>query len=227
VRRAAVLVLLGAVAAGCGGGPGAGRATVWITRDRGGRVIHVANVPAGLTAMQGLSRVAKVETRYGGRYVRAIDGVSEHGRRSWFYYVNGYLADRGAADYRLHAGDVEWWDYRPWRNPAQDPLVAGAFPQPFLSGYAGQRRKTVIVTPDAAGVRSLARRLHASVASIGVGALARDVNVIYVAPSRGRTSAQLAFVGPSSPGSPVKLSFSGDPRILSRRWPFRFRYSVP
>ena len=200
---------------------------VWVTRDRGGRVLQVAEVPAGLTAMQALSRVAKVQTRYGGRYVRSIDGVSERSRHSWFYYVNGYLADRGAADYQLHAGDVEWWDYRPWRNPAEDPLVVGAFPQPFLSGYGGRRRRTVIVTSDAAGVRSLARRLHASVASIGAGALARDVNVIYVAPSRGRVGAQLAFVGQSSAGSPVKLSFSGDPRILSRRWPFRFRYSVP
>jgi len=37
--------------------------------------------------------VAKVKTRFGGRYVRGVDGVEEHGNRSWFYYVNGYLAD--------------------------------------------------------------------------------------------------------------------------------------
>ena len=127
--------LLGAVvlAAGCGSSS-SGRAIVWVTRDRGGHVLHVANVPAGLTAAQGLERVAKVETRYGGRYIRSVDGVEERGQRAWFYYVNGYLADRSAAEYRLHAGDVEWWDYRSWKDPAQDPVVVGAFPQPFLNG---------------------------------------------------------------------------------------------
>jgi hypothetical protein len=226
VRRVAVLVLLGAVAAGCGGGPGSGRATVWITRDRGARVLHVAKVPAGLTAMQALSRVAKVETRYGGRYVRAVDGLEERDRHAWFYYVNGYLADRGAADYVLHAGDLEWWDYRSWRNPAQDPLVVGAFPKPFVSGYDGRRRRTVVVGGESAKLRAVARHLHASVVPIGVSTPARDVNVITVAPDT-RTGAKLTFIGPTSAGSPVRLAFSGDPTVLLRRWPFRFRYSLP
>ena len=81
------------------------------------------------------------------------------GNRSWFYYVNGYLADRSAADYRLRKGDLAWWDYRSWRNPAQDPVVVGAFPQPFLSGYDGRRRSAVVVSldPDAVA-RSRAAR---------------------------------------------------------------------
>src|SRR5207248_7828652 len=122
--RVRLVPLLGAVvlAAGCGSSS-SGRAIVWVTRDRGAHVLHVANVPAGLTAAQGLERVAKVETRYGGRYIRSVDGVEERGQRAWFYYVNGYLADRSAAEYRLHAGDVEWWDYRSWKDPAEDPLV--------------------------------------------------------------------------------------------------------
>ena len=226
MRRVAVLVLLGAVAAGCGGGPGSGRATVWITRDQGARVLHVAKVPAGLTAMQALSRVAKVETRYGGRYVRAVDGIEERDRHAWFYYVNGYLADRGAADYVLHAGDLEWWDYRSWRNPAQDPLVVGAFPKPFVGGYAGHHRRTVVVGGESAKLRAVARHLHATVAPIGVSTSARDVNVITVAPST-RTAARLTFIRQTSAGSPVRLAFSGDPTVLLRRWPFRFRYSLP
>lgn len=220
--------LLGAaiLAAGCGSQTSSGFAVVWVTSDRGAHVLHVANVPPGLSAIQGLERVAKVKTRYGGRYVRSVDGLAEQGQRAWFYYVNGYLADRGAADYRLSAGDVEWWDYRPWRNPAQDPLVVGAFPQPFLSGYGGKRRHTVIVADEPGRVRALARRLHASIAPPGAGLLAQDVNVVAVAPGA-RTTAQLTFTGQTSPGSPVRLAFSGDPKLLLRRWPFRFRYSVP
>jgi hypothetical protein len=189
-------------------------------------VLHVAEVPAGLTAMQGLSRVAKVKTRYGGRYVRSVDGVEERDRHAWFYYVNGYLADRGAADYVLHKGDVEWWDYRSWEDPAQYPVVVGAFPQPFVNGYDGRRRRTVIVAGQPVQVRALARRLHASVAPPGAGLLARNANVIVVAPGA-RPTAEMTFTGPISPGSPVRLAFSGDPKILLRRRPFRFRYSVP
>jgi hypothetical protein len=220
--RLAVLLAI-AVTAGCGSTTSSGRAVLWVTRDRGAHVLHVARVPAGLTAVQALSRVAKVETRYGGRYVRAVDGLDERRQRAWFYYVNGYLADRSAAEYKLHAGDVEWWDFRAWKDPAQDPVVVGAFPEPFLHGYGGKRRRTVIL---GAGAKALARRLHASVAPPGAGLLARGVNVISLVPGSG-SSARLAFTGSTAPGSPVRLTFSGDPRILLRRWPFRFRYSLP
>jgi hypothetical protein len=224
--RVAALAVLAFVAAGCGSSStttSAGRATLWVTRDRGAHVLHVASVPAGTSVMQALDRAAHLKTRFSGRYVRAIDGLEEHGRTSWFYYVNGYLADRSAAEYRLGAGDLAWWDFRKWRNPADDPLVVGAFPQPFQNGYGGKRRRTVIVASDESSVRVLARRLHATIAPAGVG-MASDVNVIEVSP--GRTSARLEFSGPASPGAPVRLSFTGDPKMLLRVRPFRFRYEV-
>lgn len=223
--RPASLLCLVVLSAGCGSQTTSGLAVVWVTRDRGAQVLHVGKVPAGLSAIQGLERVAKVETRYGGRYVRSVDGVSEQGQRAWFYYVNGYLADRSGGAYRLRPGDVEWWDYRPWKDPAQDPVVVGSFPQPFVNGYDGRRRRTVIVTRDPGSVRALARRLHASVAPPGAGLLARDVNVVAVAPGA-QTAAQLSYTGSTSPGSPVRLDFRGDPQLLLRRWPFRFRYSL-
>ena len=49
----------------------------------------------------------------------SIDGVASATRRDWFYFVNGSLANRSAAEVRLHDGDVEWWDYRAWTNPAE------------------------------------------------------------------------------------------------------------
>jgi hypothetical protein len=224
--RALALAALAVALAGCGSAKGgAGSATLWVTRDRGAVVLHAEQVPSGESALQALDRVSSVKTRYGGRYVRAVDGLAEHGRRAWFYYVNGYLADRSAADYRLRPGDVAWWDYRAWRDPAQDPLVVGAFPQPFLNGYGGKRHRTVIVSVDPRRARKLARRLHATVVGLGVGTLSRNVNVISIGQA-GPTSARLSFVSSTAPGAPVRLAFSGDPNLLLRARPFRYRYQV-
>jgi hypothetical protein len=148
------------VLASCGAGGGGGTAEVWITRDRGRQVVSMDTVPAGLTAMQALDRVADVKTRYGGRFVQAIGGVqgSLAGRHDWFYFVNGIEADRSAAELRLRAGDVEWWDLRSWANGQMSvPVVVGAWPKPVDGD--------VLVVSDrgakAAG-RALARSVHAN-----------------------------------------------------------------
>ena len=62
-----------ALLAGCGSGAGAGKATLWVTRDEGKQVLLVRTVPAGETAMQALERSAKLSTRYGGRFVQSIE----------------------------------------------------------------------------------------------------------------------------------------------------------
>jgi len=232
VRRLA-LAALGAVAlAGCGSATsGPGRATVWVTRDRGAVVLHVAKIPAGLTAMQGLERVAKVGTRYGGRYVRSIDGVDEHGRRTWFYYVNGYLADRGAAEYRLRAGDVEWWDFRRWRDPAQDPVVVGAFPEPFLHGYDGKRRRAAVLYDRRRlrrGAGALAKLLHAGFVGSVRSVPPKDANLLLLTAEGPVRFGQEGQAKPPNPGGPVFFVFTGNPLRLARHpRMFRFRYSVP
>jgi Domain of unknown function (DUF4430) len=114
VRRLVLLLVL--ALAGCGG---SGTATLKVTRDHGRQVLLRSSVPAGLTAMQALQRKAKVETAYGGRFVVSIEGLASKPRHDWFYFVNGVLGDRSAAEVRLRAGDVEWWDYRRWTNPAE------------------------------------------------------------------------------------------------------------
>lgn len=226
--KLAAVAVLAVTLAGCGSSSsagGAGRATLWVTRDRGAHVLHVARVAAGTSALQALDRVADVKTRFGGRYVRAVDGVEEHGNRAWFYYVNGYLADRSAAEYRLHRGDVEWWDFRSWRDPAQDPVIVGAFPEPFLHGYDGKRRPAVVVTLDPKWGRTVARRLHARLATAG-SSVPRGANVLFVGPP-GSARVEIAFrKGESSAGSPVRMLFLGDSRRLLDPRPFRLRYEV-
>jgi hypothetical protein len=166
VRRTAAAGLVVASLAGCGTTHTKGRATLWITRDRGAKVMLVAKVKAGQSAMQALQSAAKVKTSYGGRFVQSIDGLSgsRTDERDWFYFVNGYEADRSAADYELHDGDVEWWDYRSWKHALRVPAVVGAFPEPFLHGYAGKTRTGTIVFTSRAledEARRLAKLIHA------------------------------------------------------------------
>ncbi|HEU0303569.1 MAG TPA: DUF4430 domain-containing protein [Gaiellaceae bacterium] len=146
-RAALASVVLAAALAGCGGSSDGGEATLWVTRDRGQQVLLSASVPTGLTAMQALRREADVDTSYGGRFVESIEDLAGDAgaRRDWFYFVNGMEADRGAAEYRLRQGDVLWWDYRSWAgDDMRQPVVVGAFPEPFLHGYDGRVRPAAV-----------------------------------------------------------------------------------
>jgi uncharacterized protein DUF4430 len=224
VRRAAALLVAAAVVAGCGAGETTGTASVWVSRERGEKVVLVRQIPAGLTAMQALRRVADVKTRFGGRFVQAINGIegSLSARRDWFYFVNGYEADRGAAEYRLQAGDVEWWDYRSWATPEQEhvPVVVGAFPEPFVHGYAGKRRPAVVVSRDRRAGRALAKVLRARLLQPGAS-VPQGANVFLYF---GRGPTRFTAAG-SAAGSPVRFEFSGSWRRLLGG-AFRYRYEV-
>jgi hypothetical protein len=224
VRRLAAAALAVAALAGCGSSQTKGRATLWITRDRGSHVLLVDKVKAGQTAMQALQHAAKVKTSYGGRFVQAIDGVSGSAadRRDWFYFVNGYEADRGAADYTLHPGDVEWWDYRSWKHAIHVPVVVGAFPEPFLHGYDGATRDAAVIY-DSAALEPLARKLgdliHAKTLSpdqIG------DANVLFLT----KADVPLSATGKSA-GAPVRFVIgpTAARRLLADPKRVRFRYS--
>jgi hypothetical protein len=229
LRVSLVLILLVAAGlAGCGQGE-KGKAQVWVTRDRGAEVLEQGSVPAGLTALQGLDRLAQVETGYGGAFVTEIDGVanSRLHRRDWFFFVNGYEADRGAASYRLRAGDVEWWDYRSWRGSERVPVVVGAFPEPFLHGYDGKRRAAAVrFAPGlAAEAKALAKIVHArSVAAIG-RPVAAAANVLVVRAGRPGMVARLR--SGERAGDPVRFVVSGrafarslatDPALVKHRY---------
>jgi hypothetical protein len=223
-----ILVLAVAALAGCGGENG-GTATLWITRDKGAHVILERHVPAGLTAMQALDRIAAIKTRYSGRYVQSINGIagSINARSDWFYFINGYVADRSAAEYRLHDGDVEWWDFRSWRTRMREPVVVGAFPEPFVHGYGGSRLPARVVFLLEAQ-RPAAERLAKLVGGRATKALnagsTENVNVLMLRPGK---LPSFRAGGGNAPGDPVVFTFSGDPELLLRNIPFgRFRYQA-
>ena len=216
--RFGLLAAAAALLAGCGG-VGHGRATLWVTRDEGKTVLLVRHVPAGETAMQALDRAAKIDTRYGGRFVQTIDGLSGSvsSRHDWFYFVNGIEATRGAVDYRLRDGDVEWWDYRDWGRVGQSvAVVVGAFPEPFLHGYAGKVRPAVVVG-SGRGAQLLAKLVHGRV----VAHAPAGANVLRLV----RGPAQ--FTARMLPGGAVELTFAGDATRLARDPAlYRYRYAV-
>ena len=227
MTRAVCLVFTAVALAGCGFGAGGtdGQATLWVTRDRGQHVVLVRKVAAGQSAMQALAKATKVETRYGGRYVQSINGVSGslEKQRDWLYFINGYEADRGAADYELHPGDVEWWDYRSWKGRAiHVPVVVGAFPEPFLHGYDGKKHKAAVVfegrelTPLA---KRLGKLIHAQ--SVSPDDL-DDANVLFI------TRRDVPFSATTkNAGDPVRfiVGAAAARRLLADPTLVRFRYS--
>jgi hypothetical protein len=66
--------------------------------------------------MRSLDRVADIESDSG--LVTAIEGVEQDADKNlfWLYYVNGKLAQKGAAEVKLETGDVEWWDLHNWKK---------------------------------------------------------------------------------------------------------------
>lgn len=220
--------------AGCGGGGGrSGAASIWVTRDDGGTRLVVDTVPTGLNAIQALDRVAKLTTRYGGRFVQSVDGVagSASARRDWFLYVNGYEADRGGVEITLRAGDIAWWDFHDWsRN--ESLLVAGAFPEPFLHGYGGRRRDVYVLyaSPSLAGpARQIGKVVEATaVRPLAVGAPAEaNVVVLREGPERFRLSFRAGGRAANRPGDPVQLLVSGPARRLATDpAAYRFRYEA-
>jgi Domain of unknown function (DUF4430) len=147
-----------AAAAGCGFGEGAeragGGATLRVTRDFGHRElgsVSVDKVREGQTVMRLLRSKFDVDTRFGGRFVQAIDGLEgtgATGRRDWFFFVNGVESEVGAAEYDLSPGERVQWDYRRWDVAMRVPAIVGAFPEPFLHGMDGKRRPVRVECDD-------------------------------------------------------------------------------
>lgn len=208
-----------ALLAGCGGG-GGGRATLWVTRDEGRTLLVDAQVPAGETALQALDRKTAITTRYGGRYVQSVNGIagSITARSDWFYFVNGIEPERGAQEYRLHAGDVLWWDFRDWGRDGQNvPVVVGAFPEPFVHGFAGAVPPAYVIGPRTAVVARVARLLHATQAA-AAPANANVLEIVRGAPTRFSARPR---------GSGALFTFVGDPRRLLQPSFYLHRYRVP
>lgn len=137
----------GTLLAGCGFGAGSqdGSAELLVTRDYGRQVMvekSLDKLTESENALRLLDASADIETRYSGGFVQSVSGISggiEAGRnQDWFYSVNGVVAERGAAEFEINAGDQVWWDYRDWTDAMEIEAVVGAWPAPLKGGYDGE-----------------------------------------------------------------------------------------
>jgi hypothetical protein len=124
-----------------------------ITRDFGKELIFgdSIKIDGDATAMTILQDGVEVETKYGGGFVNAINGISSgfegnNGQKlDWFYYMNGMSCNMGATDYTVNPGDIEHWDFRDWSYYQMTPAIIGDFPQPFVNGFNGKVYPTTII----------------------------------------------------------------------------------
>jgi Domain of unknown function (DUF4430) len=206
---------LAAWALGCGLGPGRAPSSVQllVTRDFGAQALGLERAPhvAGQETVMGLLlRNHHVDTRYGGAFVQAIDGLGggqEGGHPvDWFYYVNGVEAPKGAAATNVNAGDRIWWDHHDWSVTNDVPAVVGSFPEPFLDGVEGKRLPVRIECAEVEGFpcHAVVERLRA----LGVPAAIAGLG------SAGEIASIRVLVAPWSKiaGDPTAGSISRGPR---------------
>jgi hypothetical protein len=161
------LATLALAGCGLGAGEGPGEVELRVTRDHGAEELIATErteARGADTVLRILDRSAEVSTRYGGRFVQGVEGL-EGGIRDgrlydWFYSVNGVEPGRGSTEYELGEGDRVWWDYRDWSTAMRIPANVGAFPEPFLHGYGGERHPVVLRCLGAAGCGTAERALR-------------------------------------------------------------------
>jgi Domain of unknown function (DUF4430) len=188
VRRTALFIAVAVaslVLAGCGLGEGEERAgagaELRVTRDFGRTEVGRERLDAvneGQTVMRFLRSRFDIETRFGGRFVQAIDGLAGNlagDQIDWFYFVNGIEASVGAAEYELSPGDRVQWDRRNWEAAMRIPAIVGAFPEPFVHGVEGKKLPVRVECEDPAAnpCEEVKRRL----ARIGVSASGSAIGV--------------------------------------------------
>jgi hypothetical protein len=199
VRRGGIVLAAALCLAGCGLGPGEereGSAELRVTRDFGRTLLASAretSIEEDDTVMRFLRRERDIETRFGGGFVQAIDGIEGAGSTSaedWFFFVNGSESGVGAAEYELSPGDRVQWDYRDWEAAMRVPAIVGAFPEPFVNGLEGKRRPVRVECEDSESracdtVKKRLRDLGVAATGSSLGASGTE-NVIRVVVGRWR-----------------------------------------
>lgn len=159
--------------------PAAGNIAYLITQNYGAETVleEAVSYQPDRSVMEGLlATEAEVETAYGGDFVSVINGLSTQNsgltgeRYDWFYYVNGIFADVGALDYLPLPGDQIWWDYHPWKVSQGTSAVIGCWPEPFLHGFRGKVKETVILPVPAMAEQG--KKLQAALKELGVQSVA-------------------------------------------------------
>jgi hypothetical protein len=220
---AVATALLGAAlaTAGCGLGAGAdvGSVELTVTREFGAVPMLERSLAAkeSDTVMRLLEGEAEIETRYGGGFVHAIEGVAEARRdgdpHDWFFFVDGAESPIGAAEVEIEGGERIWWDYRDWSAIYHVPAVVGSWPAPFTDGIAGKRYPVVVECREGgAACEETREALEREGVTIASGAPENAIRVLVGPWQRLRTdaTAKLIEAGPGDSGVFADLEATGD-----------------
>ena len=179
--------------------------------------------------MQALDRVREGEDPLR-RPLRAVGrraSRSTANRRDWFYFVNGIEADRSAAEVPAAAGRRRVVGLPLLaRTRCSEPVVVGAFPQPFLQRLRRQASAAVVVSLDPARCgRSRGSARTPSVVGPDVRTARSDANVVVVQPVR--RERRCSSRSRPDAGAPVRVHVRAATRsAAASTWPFRYRYEV-
>jgi hypothetical protein len=220
---AVATALLGAAlaTAGCGLGAGAdvGSVELSVTRDYGTTPMLQSSVEVqeSDTVMRVLEGEAEIETRYGGGFVHAIDGVEEQaggdGPYDWFFYVGGVESPIGAAEVKLEGTERVWWDHRDWSATNHVPAVVGSWPAPFADGVGGKRHPVVVECREGGEACEVAREaLEGEGVELASGSPKGAIRVL-VGPwqrLRSDATAKLLEAGPAESGVFADFEATGD-----------------
>jgi hypothetical protein len=220
---AVATALLGAAlaTAGCGLGAGAdvGEVELTVTREFGATPMLQRSLPAkeSDTAMRLLEGEAEIETRYGGGFVHAIEGVAETrldgDPHDWFFFVDGAESPIGAAEVEIAGSERIWWDYRDWSAIYHVPAVVGSWPAPFAAGIGGERYPVVVECREGGAACEEAREaLEAEGVAIASGPPEKAIRVL-VGPwqrLRSDATAKLLEAGPAESGVFADFEATGD-----------------
>lgn len=218
---ATALLLAALATAGCGLGPGddVGSVELTVTREYGATPMLERSVSAkeSDTVMRVLEGEAEIETRYGGGFVHAIDGVAERQRggepHDWFFYVDGAESPIGAAEYELDGGERIWWDYRDWSATNHVPAVVGSWPAPFSDGIGGERHPVALECLEGGEACEIAREaLEREGVGVASGSPEKAIRVLVGPWQRVRTdtTAKLIEAGPAESGVFADFEATGD-----------------
>ncbi|MDP8967790.1 MAG: hypothetical protein M3N04_04250 [Actinomycetota bacterium] len=204
--RALALVLAVTALAGCGASAAttSDEISITVTRDYGSdEVVALTREP--VPPAGGLARIL-------GRH------PNPRGAQSLF--VNGILADGPASELTVHAGDRVWLDQHEAGVAREIPAVVGAFPEPFVRGFGGERLPVRVECDDprAGACAAVAEKLVGLGVVAGRSVISRsaadETLRILVAPwkrLRGREfEADSVDAGPRSSGVYARFDASGE-----------------
>ena len=142
-----------------------------ISRDFGRTVLFAQTVyyHGNASLLDLMKAHLQVETGYGGSFINSINGLSSSSggfggaRQDWFVYINGICSDVGVQDYDPRNAQVIWWDYHRWKSGPSISALIGSYPEPFLHGYRGNIKPSLIMV--AGGDLSIAGALQQSLKS--------------------------------------------------------------